>query len=417
MTNLTAFATMRTQLEAAANAGKEFLWLYGGDDPLIRTTRFDEKLKRCLDLIPVDEFILTLMCKQKLKDQPVHQIYELDIGAETEALYLPASVVRRFAECMGADFFPYLGFPIFAANPSLCQSNQRDAARFYGGYEKGLEMRHAESFATFCTEQYLPELRLLLKSIALFHPGTPVYVVGDFATRSAIDEGIENAIAVPTKRGTHMASLMINPDKARHDHHPVGIYTLKMLACEFALEHHSNVVYCDADLLFTDSFPAVPNCDVAFALHGHDDNLTAGQFNAGLVYILRRDFVSWWREMYLRGDGFVDQGCFDYAADGFDVHILPPTCNFGHWRLSNAAPGLQFREGMSTHEAMVCAGISTGPDGIRFAGRRLQSVHCHLISDLSKLNPNNALLKRIALFALEQSGRIEHQTLSNFHEA
>jgi hypothetical protein len=450
-----------TRYKAGWNFFLSLCYVREGDDALMLqddilfAVRFHDKLKQCLEAIPVDEFVLTLYCPIPLGKFPVQQLPPSTFYG-SQAVFLPKTIVARLRafvrkrfddwdpdtpendvidDMMIQAFCDANNIPIFASNPSLVQhigigstglnpfDRQHSASSFFHGVQKPEKLRPVESFCTFWTQDFAEQARVLLKSLSLFHPGIPVYVICDRHSLADIYQEFPGVIAKVGADDVDVQGMRADYNSAssarRMDHNPPGIYLLKMAVMKQALQNHGNTVFVDSDLIFTMPIEPQPDCDVSMTLHWHDPvegqrDAEYGPFNGGFVYCANRDFPDWWRNAYLNG-GFADQTCLAEVPSSFDTHILPLQYNVGHWRIWNNTVGMRLdhQRARGTDVAKFC-GITVTANGIYLLGKPLRFFHGRLLLSIDRLHEQNRSLKELILHCLSASGRAEHAAIYQY---
>ena len=190
------------------------------------------------------------------------------------------------------------------------------------------ENTNIRSIATMASLPVYDELVLLLRSIAVFHPDIPIFILA----QSIVKEKLEQETGLPTnititlgleKYGNKSWKLLSVP-KA------IEFLSQKSVIIEQALKHHPNSLFMDSDItiasplgLVDDSkdlglTPAVPKI---VAKHG--------KYNTGWVFVNNKEFPHWWRNAMARGSSpFIEQICLNDVAKYFDLFHFPPNYSF-----------------------------------------------------------------------------------------
>lgn len=391
-----------------------------------------ERLQPLLDMVPVDDYVFTLSPPTPSKRQPVAQIQPHQFRS-FHALYLSSGVPKQIAdyakghpeietkEILMRRFTEDTRTPVFAANPPLITSISRPVT------PRMPPAQLPRAFATFCTPGFTSEALLLIKSLNLFHPEVPVYVLADSDSVRRITEEFPQVAcracvnAIDVERRAKEWNNTRNPNANDHQYH--GLMSFKMDAIEFADRDCRGVMFLDSDIIFLDQLSPIPACDFAVTAHYIDPKVkglteAAGAYNAGLIYVNSALFLQWWRNTYMSGLlTFADQGCLNDAALRFDMQVLPWNVNYGNWRMWNHTPGAWIDYAASPpHQLCEFAGV-TVRDGIWLHDRPLQSIHIHTFAgDLSKMHIMNTGLRRMFDYILATSKRDEHQELNAYYD-
>src|SRR6056300_520999 len=212
-----------------------------------------------------------------------------------------------------------------------------------------------ESFATVATENFLPEVLLLIRSLRS-RTRRPILVAGDDAVcRKIRSLRLENVL--PFKLATRSrldwlyqqnfeAKRLKTWPRDEYPHCPPACL-VKMDICRRALEIFDNTLFLDADFIAAGPVVDKIETDVAFTPSWHSPKWkgaaeTFGRYNAGCVFISSMPFVEWWSQSALHESRFMDQQCLDNAAAaGFSVSELSPAHNFGFWRVWHQSEDLK----------------------------------------------------------------------------
>ncbi len=191
------------------------------------------------------------------------------------------------------------------------------------------------SIATMASLAVYDELVLLLRSIALFHPDMPIFILA----QPIVKERLQKETGLPTNITITLGleQYGIYHYDVLNDLEKMDFSSKKTNTIEQALEHHSNTLYVDADVtiasplgLVNDSkdlglTPAVPELITKY-----------GKYNAGWVFVNNKKFPHWWRnEMAKSSYRYNEQFCLNNAAKYFELFHFPPNYSFSpHRQLS-----------------------------------------------------------------------------------
>lgn len=196
--------------------------------------------------------------------------------------------------------------------------------------------RVPSSAATVTTAETLAECKIAVRSFQMVHPGVPIYVA---CTSPAVQSEMA-ALGVDAR----LVPLQPLPPNVRlHNvyHRPDAIL-LKMTIMQMALQHHEDVLFFDADLIFQAPVVIPPHdAELMLSLNMSltpDMNRTGAQFglfNAGLVWTSSLAFVDWWKREYLapsQPGAFYEQTALGLAPVKFPSDYFPIAHNWGFWR-------------------------------------------------------------------------------------
>jgi hypothetical protein len=261
-----------------------------------------------------------------------------------------------------------------------------------------------EAICTIATMSAWADLQLWLHSFAAWNnTTTKVYVMGD----DDIVVRLKEYTWVHAMDGLQAYSGLTRPQMSR-----IRARCSKLAAAgrslwdEFQLEkttimvevlkHHTNVLFTDSDIVFLSPlrpFPSGTNSpEVILSPHyiRASDAAKYGYFNGGLMWTRNVAALQTWRDATCTSR-FCEQAALEDVACAYKTAVLPPTDNFGWWRM--------FQADISATEQGKKFGI--GEDGgIHYAGMRLTSVHTHFLDIDSSNKPmvefNRCILALIA---------------------
>jgi hypothetical protein len=199
-----------------------------------------------------------------------------------------------------------------------------------------------ESFCFVATENIKEEAELLLKSLREFH-SQPVYVICDKETRMyLVRQKLSKNVTFRTcAEQEHLDKINEKIFKnhsciANNIHNPSAIFK-KMDVMDFALEHHSNTFFLDADIIVLDSLQEYFTSLVALSPHyypkgrGHK-GFEFGFYNAGYVFCASKGFPRFWKHMYLNDSTFFEQECMNRIPQYYNIQTFSEEHNIGFWR-------------------------------------------------------------------------------------
>jgi len=276
-----------------------------------------------------------------------------------------------------------------------------------------------ESFCTVATENFLPELLLLIHSLRS-RSSKPIYIAGDTAVCAEVNarrrrsRAFDNVFAFRlATRGrlewlhTEFFKAQRAKDWPRNDYpHCPPACMVKMDIAQRALELSDNTLFLDADFIVINSMAETiaAGIDCAFTPSWHSPNWkgaadTFGRYNAGCVFVRNESFPQWWREGALHRSKFMDQQILDAAqGEGYECADLSPAHNFGFWRIWHDREDL--KDTAATGEELAALlGFTQGDEGVLLHGAPLVSFHVQMFHD----TPGHAPLRRLVRHLLETS--------------
>ena len=129
-----------------------------------------------------------------------------------------------------------------------------------------------------------------------------------------------------------------HPCIANNIHRPAEILT-KMDAMNFALKHHDNTFFLDADIIILDNLQEYFTCKVILSPHYYPKSLIYngfenGFYNAGYVFCASKGFPNYWKHIYLNDSIFFEQECMNRIPDNITIQTFSKEHNVGFWRRS-----------------------------------------------------------------------------------
>jgi hypothetical protein len=199
-----------------------------------------------------------------------------------------------------------------------------------------------ESFCFVVTENIKREAGMMLKSLRKFHD-QPVYVICDHGSRKFfVQEELKDDSVfckIITKEDLAKTNKEIFENHkciANKVHRPAEIL-LKMDVMNFALEHHSNTFFLDADIIVLENLQEYFQAKVALSPHYYPKKYTShgfdnGFYNAGYVFCASRGFPNFWRHLYLNDSIFFEQEGMNRIPERQKIQTFSKEHNVGFWR-------------------------------------------------------------------------------------
>jgi hypothetical protein len=235
------------------------------------------------------------------------------------------------------------------------------------------------AIATLATGVVIEDLRVLLGSLELFNADPPtIYLFCDASVAKALP-GLKYSGKVRVKEalnaysGLTRGAMELMPGTGPNLFHD---FTMEKIALvKWALQHESDILFCDADICFLAPLPTIPIGSLV-ALSPHmirlGDEAKYGKYNAGFMWFSILDAVLLWEKACATSRFFEQAALEDVAtAFGHSLHLFPVTQNYGWWRLWQGAesPQALLRKFSVDMEPMTA--------GITVDGVTLGSVHTH----------------------------------------
>ena len=184
------------------------------------------------------------------------------------------------------------------------------------------------SIATMASLAVYDELVLLLRSIALFHPDIPIFILA----QPIVKERLQKETGLPTNITITLGleKYGIHHFKVLNDLEKMDFSSKKTNTIEHALEHHSNSLYVDADITIASPLGLVDDSKDLGLTPAVPELITKhGKYNAGWVFVNNKKFPHWWRnEMAKSSYRYNEQFCLNNAAKYFDLFHFPPNYSF-----------------------------------------------------------------------------------------
>ena len=199
-----------------------------------------------------------------------------------------------------------------------------------------------QSFCFVVTENIKQEGAMMLKSLRKFHD-QPVYVICDLASRRFFtQEGLKDE-SIICKLTSKEELEKINEEVfknhkciANNVHRPAEILT-KMDVMNFALKHHDNTFFLDADIIVLDNLQEYFSAKVVLSPHYYPKQYTShgfenGFYNAGYVFCASKGFPNFWKHIYLNDSIFFEQEGMNRIPDRQNIQTFSKEHNVGFWR-------------------------------------------------------------------------------------
>lgn len=199
-----------------------------------------------------------------------------------------------------------------------------------------------ESFCFVVTENIKREAGMMLKSLRKFHD-QPVYVICDHASKRFLvqeelkDDSVFCKIITKEDLAKTNKEIFENHKCIANEIHRPAEILLKMDVMNFALEHHSNTFFLDADIIVLENLQEYFQAKVALSPHYYPKKYTShgfdnGFYNAGYVFCASKGFPNHWRHLYLNDSIFFEQEGMNRIPERQDIQTFSKEHNVGFWR-------------------------------------------------------------------------------------
>jgi len=192
-----------------------------------------------------------------------------------------------------------------------------------------------ESFSTFATKGAYSDLKLLLKSLEIYHNDIPVFILCDKWTDEQIEK--DNYNLKIYKRIDLEKYCNMNREIMEKNNLFKEFLLKKCDTIDYSMSFYSNTVFIDADIVLLNKFDLMIDItyDVGLSPHNifEETSKKFGIYNAGFMYIKNKNVTTFWRNKVNTYNGFDDQQALDYFKDEFNVYEFDDSYNFGWWRL------------------------------------------------------------------------------------
>ena len=199
-----------------------------------------------------------------------------------------------------------------------------------------------QSFCFVVTENIKREGAMMLKSLRKFHD-QPVYIICDLASQKFFAQERLKSKGIFYKLTSREELEKVNEEVfknhkciANNVHRPAEILT-KMDVMNFALEHHENTFFLDADIIVLDNLQEYFGAKVVLSPHYYPKQYTShgfenGFYNAGYVFCASKGFPNFWKHIYLNDSIFFEQEGMNRIPDKQDIQTFSREHNVGFWR-------------------------------------------------------------------------------------
>ena len=205
----------------------------------------------------------------------------------------------------------------------------------------------AFAIATVASENVLPELRLMLRSVRLFIGNIPVVVLSDDEVKKALSYE-SNVTCLPELQGFNLKKVGFN----------------KTNALRAAIKRYKAALFCDADIMFVGNFDLWAIYGVMLSRHYINEKASRsyGFYNSGYMGCSDLSFLDWWdAQPKERCGSYGDQQCLDRAKK---TSTFSEQHNVGWWRLHHSPETFH----MSLRNGVIV-----------YNGAPLISVHTHIL--------------------------------------
>ena len=204
------------------------------------------------------------------------------------------------------------------------------------------EYHKIQSFCFVVTENIKREGAMMLKSLRKFHD-QPVYIICDYPSkRFLVEEGLKDDTVfceLTDKEELEKINEEIFKDHkciANNIHRPAEIFR-KMDVMNFALKHHDNTFFLDADIIVLDSLQEYFTNKIVLSPHYYPkaysyNGFENGFYNAGYVFCASKGFPNFWKDIYLNDSTFFEQECMNRIPDRVRIQTFSKPHNVGFWR-------------------------------------------------------------------------------------
>ena len=192
-----------------------------------------------------------------------------------------------------------------------------------------------KSFSTFCTKNSYKDLRLLLKSIELYHKDIPIYILCDNWVKNKIIEekyDLQINIREELEKYTNMTRKIMEEKEIF-----IEFLLKKTDVIDYAMETNKNTLYIDSDIVLLNKLDLLIGHEYDVGLSPHniikEDEDKFGKYNAGFMYVKNKEILNMWRNIVNQKNTFDDQQALDYFEQKYKVFRFDDSYNFGWWRL------------------------------------------------------------------------------------
>jgi len=262
--------------------------------------------------------------------------------------------------------------------------------KIFKNKDVNFEGESLESFCFMATKNVAKEALLLIYSIRCYHR-EPIYVICDSETEDYIKSRMvccnvffecsatkDNLQKITKENKKSFSKLDITV-------HRLDCIYQKMRAIEYALENESNTLFLDSDMILVNKITDTFHKKLVMSPHYWGAHKEYGIYNAGYLFCADKEFVPYWRDLYLNKSAFCEQEATNYFTEKYDIDIFEPDHNHGFWRTNYELP-------------------------------KYTSFHCHLFGLQGrddKTAEKQSTHREFVLEYLEESGYKEHKGIRN----
>lgn len=236
---------------------------------------------------------------------------------------------------------------------------------------------------TLATKESWKDLQIFLRSLRLFEPSIPVYILCDSAIQTLV--GSQTAIHTRADLDKYGSIDRVRMERAAGITYRTrweDFMMEKATVMEWAFNAGSEAVFfCDSDICF---LGPLPKLDLGtkenprkLALSPHmirpADEAKFGRYNAGFVWTADPAMPASWRQE-AHVSRYYDQAALEGVAGRYpaaQVETFGPQVNYGWWRMyQGVLPANQQKAAWSLFRG-------EGTMGLRYAGKPVLSIHTH----------------------------------------
>jgi hypothetical protein len=198
-------------------------------------------------------------------------------------------------------------------------------------------MNSPNSFCTIVTKQCKNDIKILLKSLSIYHTKSPIYIMTDSETKKFIKElNLDSKLIIKIKNNLDKYSSY-----NRQEMNNLNIWTeFQMKKAEvifYALEYESDTLFLDSDILILgkiDCIDKTKNLGVSPHYIKKEETDKYGYYNGGVLWTNKKNVSDKWIH-YANNSRYYDQAAIeDLINDKEYTHfIFGEEYNIGYWRL------------------------------------------------------------------------------------
>jgi hypothetical protein len=245
-------------------------------------------------------------------------------------------------------------------------------------------MKKISAVATLVTEPALEDFEILLYTLSLWNEPKPrLYVMTDTATKIRVISAVAKLYTGAQVNLKTSLDKYTGLKRAEMERRPGETYATlfgdftaeKTVLMDWALELESEgVLFCDADICHLAPLPQLPDsCSLALSQHmiRPGDEARYGKYNAGYLWIQRKETVARWRTLCATSR-FFEQACLeDLATPEESLYEFPLQVNYGWWRMWQGTKSpADLQKAWAFFRSADSAGLTV-------EGQTLQSIHTH----------------------------------------